>query len=86
MRRTTILGKSYPGRPGMNSLACRIWLLQRKGRHRKARELYEAHCKIARAFGAPEPDLAKDMTTLPDEGGFAIEARPIDRIVLRVAA
>lgn len=65
---TTILGKTYEGRPAFGSLALRLLILEESGFEAKARELLDAHNRIADVFGGPRVDLARHMTTLSMEG------------------
>lgn len=84
--RTTILGVVYRGRPMMNSLACRIWLLEQKGKAAEAQALLDAHNRIRSAFGNPPVDLTADMTEIPTEGMQTYPAKPlIDRVVVKTA-
>lgn len=69
-RTTTILGEVYQGRPKMNSLACRIFLLEQNGQVEQASKLLRAY----RMLGPV--DLQADMTPLPMEGMQVYPARP----------
>jgi hypothetical protein len=71
---TTILGKTYPGRP--LGLALRMRTLEQSGQPDKAHAVVDAHNRIRMAFGQQPYDLAADFTTLPMEGGFTIQAVP----------
>jgi hypothetical protein len=71
---TTILGKTYPGRP--IGLALRMRTFEQAGQPEKARAVLNAHNCIRLAFGQRPYDLAADFTTLPMEGGFTIQALP----------
>jgi hypothetical protein len=70
----------------MGSLAFQLWAYQRRGQHKKARALLDAHNRIAKAFGGAPVDLASQFTTAPMEGLIVVPAeRPIDRIVEQTA-
>ena len=71
---TTLLGKTYAGRP--IGLALSMRNLEQGGQADKAHALLDAHNRIRSAFGQPSYDLAADFTDLPMEGGFTIQAVP----------
>ena len=71
---TTVLGKTYAGRP--LRLALRISSLEQAGEPAKAHAVLNAHNRIRMAFGQQPYDLAADFTDLPMEGGFTIQAVP----------
>lgn len=84
---TTVLGVRYQGRPMVGSLACQLWLYQRRGQHKKARDLLDAHNHIRAVFNRPPVDLAEQFTTAPLEGLSILPVgRPIDRVVERTAS
>lgn len=70
---TTVLGKTYAGRP--YGLALSLWALEQKGQSDKAAALLDARNRINGAFGHPPIDLSREFTDLPMEGGFTVLAR-----------
>ena len=71
---TTLLSKTYPGRP--TGLALSLRNLEQAGNADKALALLDAHNRIRTAFGQQPYDLAADFTDLPMEGGFTLQAVP----------
>lgn len=68
MKTTTILGQTYSGTPGMNTVALHMRALERQGKARDALNYLRATNAINKACGAPPHDLQADMTDLPMEG------------------
>lgn len=65
---TTLFGKSYKGRPMMNSFALFLLNLCERGEEAKAKRYLDDENSIRALRGEGPLDLADDMTPLPMDG------------------